>query len=164
MMVKFVNVNDQKSSVEDVESKPAKQNNSALDDLEKKALENEQSGANNEAKAEQKQEQNELDTLAADVLSALNMAAAPAQPAMWWLSESQFEKLWGLDVRKGIATPAAEVMRRHGLSVGGLLGQYAPYIALLTAVAPSMAATVNMYKQAKQAQLAQPTKAENASA
>jgi hypothetical protein len=88
-----------------------------------------------------------------DLTSALDMAAAAAQPAMWWLSEEQFTQLWGKPVRKGIAEPGAEIMRRHGLTLGGIMGQYGPYIGLVAALAPSVAATVSVYKQKKQGQL-----------
>jgi len=141
---------------QDVTAKPAAEPDlmTALGALEQEAGATEQAGEARQQQAEAKEEQQEIDTLEADLLSALNMAAAPAQPAMWWLNEQQFEDLWGQKVRKGIAESGAVIMRRHGLSLGGLMAAYGPYIGLLAAVGPSVAATVAVYKAEKQKQLA----------
>ena len=139
--------------VQDVTAKPEKPDYSALDALEKEAQKDESTNQQQASQAAQKSEKQAIDTLAADLKSALDMAAAPARPAMWWLTDSEFEALWGDKVRAAIADPGAEIMRRHGLNMGGLMSQYGPYIGLMAAVGPSLAATVSVYKTKKQAQL-----------
>jgi hypothetical protein len=98
------------------------------------------------------------DNLEEDLFSVLKMAQAAAQPGMWWLSPEQFQGLWGDHTLKNIAGPGAEIMRRNGWSVAGLMGKYGPYIALLGAVAPPTMATVAAYKAATRHQ-PQPTPA-----
>lgn len=121
----------------------------ALEALEAEAAGVEQQGeAAAEARAE-KEAKTEVDTIAADLADTLAMMATVAGPGMWWLTPEQFEKLWGKPVQKAIAESGAEIMRRHGLSMGGLMSQYGPYIALAGALGPSALATVNAYKQAK---------------
>ena len=159
-MVKRITTNQQEPDVQDVTAKPDKPDYSALDALEQQAAQTEQAGATEANEQTAKQEQKEVDTLKADLLSALDIAAAAAEPAMWWLTPDQFEKLWGKSVRAAIAEPGAEVMRRHGLNMGGLMTQYGPYIGLAGALGPSVAATDSVYKQ-KQKQL--PNEGENGS-
>ncbi|MFM2450802.1 MAG: hypothetical protein RIS44_3252 [Pseudomonadota bacterium] len=98
------------------------------------------------------------DNLEEDLFSVLKMAQAAAKPGMWWLSHEQFHGLWGDNTLQNIAGPGAEIMRRNGWSVAGLMGKYGPYIALLGAVAPPTMATVQAYKIATRHQ-PQPTPA-----
>lgn len=146
--------------VQDVTAKPspaapgvAPEVVAGLDGLLSEAGAAEKQGRAQEQQAAEKQEQQQVDTLEADLIDALNMAAAPARPAMWWLTEEQFEQLWGAKVRKGIAESGAIIMRRHGLSLGGLMNQYGPYVGLVAALGPSLAGTVAIYKAEKQRQL-----------
>lgn len=98
------------------------------------------------------------DNLEEDLFSVLKMAQGAARPGVWWLSPDQFEGLWGDHTLKNIAAPGADIMRRNGWSVAGLMGKYGPYIALLGAVAPPTIATVAAYKAATRQQ-PQPTPA-----
>lgn len=142
--------------VQDVTARPSEAQPdplAGLDALEREAGAAEASGQAQQQQATAKQEQQEVDTLEADLLDALNMAAAPAKPAMWWLNDEQFESLWGQKVRKAIAESGAVIMRRHGLSLGGLMSQYGPYVGLVAAIGPSVAATVAVYKTEKQRQI-----------
>lgn len=144
--------------MQDVQAKPAASQGdpaAGLDSLIGEAQKIESSGQQQQQAAEQKQEQQAVDTLEADLLSALDMAAAPAQPAMWWLTPEQFDALWGKKVRQAIAESGAVIMRRHGLSIGGLMGQYGPYIGLVAVLGPSVAGTVAVYKAEKQKQISQ---------
>lgn len=123
--------------------------NKALDDLLREAVEADSAGDTERQEAEQRNQQRETDTIEADLRDTLSMLATVAQPGMWWLTEPEFERLWGPKVQAGIASSGAEIMRRHGLSLGGLMSQYGPYIALGGALGPSALATVNAYKREK---------------
>lgn len=145
------------ADIQDVTAKPAAapvDDLAGLEALEQQAEKNEAAGDQAAQQQERKQEKQEVDTLQADLVSALNMAAAPARPAMWWLTDEQFSQLWGPHVRTAIAENGAEIMRRHGLTMGGLMTTYGPYIGLIAALGPSVAATVTIYKQKKQEQIA----------
>lgn len=88
------------------------------------------------------------DGLEADLLSALQMAQGLARGGIWWLTPGEFENLWGDHTLKAIAGPGAEIMRRHGFTVAGVMGKYGPYLALAAAVAPPAIATTQAYKAA----------------
>lgn len=138
--------------IEDVTAKEPSQVE-GLDSLLREAEQGEQQGQQASQDAEAKQEQRETDTLTDDLADTLAMVATVAGPGMWWLSPEEFEKLWGKKVQAGIAASGAEIMRRHGLSMGGLMTQYGPYIALAGALGPSALATVHAYKREKARQL-----------
>lgn len=138
------------NDVTDVTAKaPAPDYLAGLDALAGEAAGHEQQATADAQAAQQKREQTEADTLAEDLASALAMAASVAEPAMWWLTPEQFKQYWGESVQKGIAGPGAEIMRRHGVSMGDLFTQYGPYIALAGALGPSTLATVAAYKREK---------------
>lgn len=133
-----------------VQEKPAASDSlDVLAALEREAAGNQQAQAAEQQQSQAKAEQQQADTLAADLLAALNMAAAVAEPGMWWLTPEKFGQLWGVPVRQQIAASGAEVMRRHGLSIGGLMAQYGPYIALAGALGPSVLGTMALYKAEK---------------
>lgn len=92
------------------------------------------------------------DGLEDDLFAALKMAQAVARGGVWWLTPEEFDHLWGDATLKGIAGPGAEIMRRHGWDVAGLMSKYGPYIALAGAVAPPAIATVQAYKTATRAE------------
>ena len=127
--------------------------NPALDALLQEANDAEQQEHGQRQEAEKGEQQREADTIEADLRDTLAMLATVAGPGMWWLTESEFDKLWGPKVQAGIASSGAEIMRRHGLSLGGLMSQYGPYIALGGALGPSALATVNAYKREKAKQI-----------
>jgi len=147
---------DNPDDVTDVTAKPV--THDALDALMREAQSAEQQNQADGQAAAEKQGQRETDTLAADLSDTLAMMAAVAEPEMWWLDAAQFEKCWGKKVQASIATSGAEIMRRHGLSMGGVMNQYGPYIALAMVLGPSALATVRTYKAAKARQL-QPVQA-----
>lgn len=120
-----------------------------LDGLLREAEQADSQGQTDRQQASDKQERQEVDTLAADLSDTLAMLATVAGPGMWWLSPDEFERLWGKKVQAGIANSGAEIMRRHGLSLGDLMTKYGPYIALAGAVGPSALVTMQAYKRAK---------------
>lgn len=118
------------------------------------ALEHEAARIEGEGQAEQKQqqakqEQQQTDTLKHDLADALGMAAAMAEPAMWWLTPEQFDQYWGKKVQAAIAENGAEIMRRNGLTMGDVLNKYGPYIGLAGALGPSVVATAAAFKRKK---------------
>lgn len=149
-MVKLIS---KSSDVSDVEEKPAA-SGPGLDDLLREAQSDEQQGQQESQQQQAKQEKSEADTLAADLADVLEMAATVAGPGMWWLSPEDFERLWGKKVRAAIAGSGAEIMRRNGWTLGGVMSQYGPYIALAGTLGPSALATVHAYKREKARQLA----------
>lgn len=125
-----------------------------LDDLLEQAQANENAGQAEDKKAAEKIERQEVDTLQKDLSDTLDMLASMAEPALYFLSPEQFEQYWGKRVRVAIAGSGAEIMRRHGLSMGDMMNQYGPYIALAGALVPSALATVAAYKSEKKKQIA----------
>jgi len=126
-----------------------------LDALSAEAAGIENQGVREAEKQAEKQEKQEVDTLAADLAGALKMAATVAQPAIWWLTPEQFAGLWGDSVQRAVAESGAEIMRRHGLTMGDMLSKYGPYIALAGALGPSTLATVAAFKREKQKMIAE---------
>lgn len=151
-MVKRIGPSEISPDIQDVEEKTP---SAGLDALMREAEQNEQDSQAQQQAGADKQQQQELDTLAADLRDTLAMAATVAMPGMWWLSEPEFERLWGKKVQASIADSGAEIMRRHGLSMGGLMTQYGPYLALAGALGPSALATVAAYKREKAKQITQ---------
>lgn len=145
------------SDVQDVQPKTKPDANAAagLDALQKEAEGIERQGQQEQHQAEKKQAQQQTDTLAHDLGDALGMAAAVAQPAMWWLTPEQFDQLWGKRVQGAIAESGAEIMRRHGLSMGDVMSKYGPYLGLAGALGPSVLATASAFKRKKQERLQQ---------
>lgn len=88
----------------------------------------------------------QADTLEQDLFDVLKMAQAMVQPGVYWLTPERFAQLWGDHTLRGIAAPGAEIMRRQGWTVAGLMGKWGPYLALAAAVAPPTLATVQAYK------------------
>lgn len=71
---------------------------------------------------------------AAELLGALTMARMLVQPMFdWW---PRFPEVWSDSTLTGISQAGAQVMARHGWTMGDLLGQWGPYIALAGATAP----------------------------
>lgn len=88
----------------------------------------------------------QADTLEQDLFDVLKMAQAMVQPGVYWLTPERFAQLWGDHTLRGMAGPGAEIMRRQGWTVAGLMGKWGPYLALAAAVAPPTLATVQAYK------------------
>lgn len=139
---------------QDISDVTAKTPAASLDSLMREAEAGEQAEQGERQAQADKEDRREADTLADDLADTLAMLATVAGPGMWWLTPEEFEKLWGKKVQAGIAASGAEIMRRHGLSMGGLMTQYGPYIALAGALGPSALATVNAYKREKSRQIA----------
>ena len=145
-MVKMVNKD---LEVQDVTPKANADTMAGLDALAGLAQAHESAGEAENQASQDKQAKKETDTLAADLLDTLGMCAGMAEPALWWLSPAEFDRLWGAKVQKAVAESGAAIMRRHGLSLGDLMSQYGPYIALAGALGPSTLATVQSFKRAK---------------
>lgn len=111
------------------------------------------------AKAEQAtQEKSEQERAIAeielrDALFMLRMMAAPAVD--WW---PLFEKVWSDRQIEAIAAAGAAVMERHGWTMGELMGQWGPYIALVGAVLPPSLVTYQAIKARREEQQRQVTR------
>lgn len=81
---------------------------------------------------------------AAELESALFLARQMVAPMFGWWPE--FGRVWGDEAIKGIAVSGGAIMDRHGWSVGEMLGQFGPYIALLAAVGPPSFVTFQAIK------------------
>lgn len=92
---------------------------------------------------------------AADELySSLAMARAMVAPMMaWW---PDFGQVWGDGTLRGIAQAGADVMARHGLTVGQLMGQWGPYLMLVMAAAPPSFVTYQAIQQRKREEAQRP--------
>jgi hypothetical protein len=76
---------------------------------------------------------------AAELLGALEMARMMVAPMFsWW---ADFDRVWSDSTLKGIAQGGGAVMERHGWTMGGVLGEWGPYLALIGATAPPAFAT-----------------------
>jgi hypothetical protein len=88
------------------------------------------------------------DNLEAEVLSALQMARLAAGSMLkWW---PDFKAVWSDDALRNIAAAGAEVMRRHGWSMGELMSSWGPYIALVGAIAPPAMVTYQAIQERKE--------------
>ncbi|MFT3665570.1 hypothetical protein [Piscinibacter sp.] len=76
----------------------------------------------------------QADSEAAELLGALQMARMMVAPMFgWW---AQFGEVWSDQALERIAAGGALVMQRHGWTMGGLMGEFGPYIALAGATLP----------------------------
>lgn len=85
------------------------------------------------------------DNSAAELLGALQMARMMVAPMFTWWAE--FGRVWGDDTLQGIAQGGALVMQRHGWTMGGVMGEFGPYIALAGATLPPSFVTYQAIKQ-----------------
>lgn len=81
---------------------------------------------------------------AAELEGALTMARLMVEPMFAWWPE--FKATWGDATIKAIADSGGAIMDRHGWSVGAVLGQWGPYIALIAAVGPPSFVTFQAIK------------------
>lgn len=100
--------------------------------------------------AAEKGAQQVVQSLEKQVLNLLNLIAVPGEKLAWFLDSNQFEQLWGLEMRKKMAEPLAEIALEQGWDVGGVAKAYGPYLALAMAVGPSAWVTAKVYGQAKE--------------
>lgn len=97
----------------------------------------------------------------AELLGALTMARLLVAPMFeWW---PKFGDTWSDGTLQGISTAGAQVMERHGWSLGDLMSSWGPYIALALATAPPTMVTLQAIKAEKARQAmprAEPAEAE----
>lgn len=88
------------------------------------------------------------DTTAAELLGALEMARLMISPGMaWWPA---YGEVWNDRTLRGIADSGADVMQRHGWSMGDLLSQWGPYIGLIGATLPPSLVTWQAVKDRRE--------------
>lgn len=85
---------------------------------------------------------------AEELLAALTMARLILAPSLhWW---DGFGQVWNDATLRGIADGGAAVMERHGWTMGGLISEWGPYLALIGATAPPAFATYQAIKFRKE--------------
>lgn len=94
------------------------------------------------------------DNNAAELLEALTMARVLVSPMMAWWPE--FATVWGDATLRKVADAGAQVMDRHGWTMGQAFTQFGPYIALAVATLPPLLVTRRAIKERKQASEAPP--------
>lgn len=77
----------------------------------------------------------------AELFAALDLARAMALPILPADKAEKLRTIWSDERLKVAAAAGAAVLGKHGLSMGGILGDYGPYIALLAALAPPVLET-----------------------
>jgi hypothetical protein len=105
-----------------------------LDHLERQAAAIEQGATAQQAEAEQRQAEQQAGAAAAELLAVLQLCRTIVAPAMTWWPE--YGRTWSDPQLSAIAHAGADVMQRHGLSMGELLSTWGPYIALIGAALP----------------------------
>lgn len=81
---------------------------------------------------------------AAELESALTMARLMVAPMFnWW---PEFGATWNDATVRAISESGGAIMDKHGWSVGAVLGQWGPYIALIAAVGPPAFVTFQAIK------------------
>lgn len=119
------------------------------------ALQAEVSALEDSAQAEQKQQQEaqqqtQIQANEAAILGALQMARMVAAPAFkWW---PDFAACWSDSQLEQVANAGAQVMARHDITMGELMSEWGPYIALGVATIPPGLATYTAIK-ARRAEL-----------
>lgn len=83
-------------------------------------------------------------TNAADILGAVQLLRVMAKPmfADW----PDYEVVWSDRTLQATADSAGAIMDRHGWTLGGIMEQWGPYIALVGAIAPPSLATYQHLK------------------
>ena len=110
-----------------------------LEEIERQAAALDAGPEQQQAQREQEQEQAEALTAAAELRGVLGLARLAARPAFsWW---SDFEKVWSDRQLEAISEAGAAVMARHNWTMGGLMAEWGPYIALIGATAGPALAT-----------------------
>jgi hypothetical protein len=88
---------------------------------------------------------NAVEQAAGELLGALQMVRTMASPLMAWWPE--FGQVWNDDALGAIAASGAEIMHRHGWTLGEAWGQFGPYIALIGAALPPSLVTWQAVQQ-----------------
>lgn len=89
---------------------------------------------------------------AAQLEQAAQIIRAMVLPVMPEHQREQLAQVWNDQVIKQASEAGAQVMQLHGIDMGDMLGRYAPYIALVAALAPPSIATARIIKTAAPAQ------------
>ena len=100
-----------------------------------------------------------IDNTPEELLGALTLCRLMLAPGFaWWPA---FGEVWNDAALKGISEGGAAVMERHGWTMGGMLSEWGPYLALIAATAPPALATyqaMHERKEARQRERSQPAK------
>lgn len=104
-----------------------------------------------DAKAAEQQAAQEAETtatIAAELADVLGMARMMCAPLLsWW---PDYEKVWSDSQIQAISQAGAVVMVRHGWSMGEMVSQWGPYLALVAAAGLPAMATYTAIRQHKE--------------
>ena len=78
---------------------------------------------------------------AAELLATLMLARAMALPILPKRKAAMLAQVWTDDVLRQASDAGAAVLQLHDIQMGQIMGRYAPYIALVAALAPPMLET-----------------------
>lgn len=106
-----------------------------------------------QAQAEAQAAQSTIEANREGLRDALGMARMIAAPAFGWWDD--FGQCWSDRQLDAISEAGAQVMQRHGVTMGELMSQWGPYIALIGATVPPGLATYTAVK-ARKAEQAKP--------
>ena len=120
-----------------------------LDQLERQAAAIEHGATADQNKADQRQADQQASTAATELLCALQLARVIVLPAFEWWPE--FARTWSDPQLQAIAQAGADVMTRHGWTMGELMAQWGPYIALAGATLPPCLVTYQAMRNRGQA-------------
>lgn len=90
---------------------------------------------------QQEQAAEVLQSNEAELYAALDLARAMALPILPADKAEKLRAVWSDERLRAAAAAGAAVMARHQVSMGGLLSDYGPYIALFAALAPPVLET-----------------------
>ncbi len=97
--------------------------------------------------AAQVAQQQAIKNNAAELEQAAMIVRAMALPLLPEEKAEKLARVWTDAVIKQASAAGAAVMDLHGLSMGDVMGKYAPYIALAASLAPPVLATVRIMKE-----------------
>lgn len=93
-----------------------------------------------EARA-QEQQADVLESNAGELLAALDLARALLLPLLPPHRAEPLRAIWSDERLQAASEAGAAVLERHGVSMGSVLSDYGPYIALVAALAPPILET-----------------------
>lgn len=128
------------------EAEQAEQGVESLDAIAAEALQLDAAPQQAQALQQQAQAQANTHNNAAELLQAAQIVRAMALPILPEHQREPLARVWSDAVIKQASDAGAAVMDLHGLSMGDVMGKYAPYIALAAALAPPTLATVRIVK------------------
>ena len=119
----------------------------SLDDLAELGAQIEAAPSLEQSAQNEKLEAKEVANNTAELLVTLRMVRDMALPVMPASKQAELKAAWTDSALESIAHSGAAVMDKHGLSMGGVLGEYGVYIALAAALATPVLTTLKVMRE-----------------